>query len=145
MFKLLASNWSLDFLNKMLMPFFLLDFRIKRYELLKKITLAIWPILDTQCQLWAKSQFGTCWPVLSMCKSKNCNLEINYIICSVVYTIICTYRVTHKGCDFSDDIKLLKSSNLKRATDLFLSWYHRGHLQKKIASLDTVSEWLQSD
>ena len=31
------------------------------------------------------------------------------------------YRVTHKGCDFSDDLKLLKSSNFKSKPDLFLS------------------------
>ena len=42
------------------MALFLIDFRIKRYELLKNKTLPICPILDTQCQLWAKSRFGTC-------------------------------------------------------------------------------------
>ena len=29
-----------------------------------------------------------------------------------------TYRVTHKGCDFSDNLKLLKFSNFKNKIDL---------------------------
>ena len=32
------------------------------------------------------------------------------------------YRVTHKKSDFSDDLKLLKSSDLLDALDLFLSY-----------------------
>ena len=39
---------------------FFLSTLIKRYEHLKRITLSICPIVDTQCQLWAKSRFLTC-------------------------------------------------------------------------------------
>ena len=35
---------------------------MRRYEQLKKITLPIWPIFDTQCQIWANQGFELAVP-----------------------------------------------------------------------------------
>ena len=60
-FNLLLSNWSLDYIKYNVAACFLfLSTWIKRYELLKNITLPILPKFVTQCQLWAKSRFRTC-------------------------------------------------------------------------------------
>ena len=76
--------------------------------------------------------------------SFSCNIiSVQYSLLSIFSPsdiIFVYYRITHKGCDFSDDLKLLKSSNFKSKPDLFLLYYPRRHLlirsQAQIQSVD---------